>query len=177
MIKPRAMRKLPECDRCLLYSYNPFLSCAVHPAGPTGDSCLDFRPDPDAQTGRFEGFLGLEFSAGAGMEGDETPIDNPFDLDPSKNLWEPEGARFVDEEVVVERDTEGASHWEYRSFYNGEEIIQPRQRWTREEQLDLLDWHPMFTGRCPACELPFPRYEKPPVHWDCPQCGWVDDTV
>lgn len=89
------------------------------------------------------------------MEGDETPINNPFDLDPDEEQWEPEGA----------------------SYYNGELIVQPQQRWTREEQMELLDTHPMFTGRCPQCERPFPRYEKPPVHWDCPQCGWVDDTV
>lgn len=168
MIKPRAMRKLPECARCLLYSHNSFLVCAVHPAGPTGDSCLDFRPDPDAQNRRFEDFLGLQWEIGSGMEDYETPIDNPFDLDPDEELWEPTGARFVNGELVVERP---------RSFYNGEEIIQPPQRWTREEQLDLLDWHPLFTGRCPQCELPYPRYEKPPVHWDCPECGWVDDTV
>ena len=81
----------------------------------------------------------------------------------------------VNGKVVIERDNDflGA----HRSFYNGEEIIQPRQRWTREEQLELLDTHPMFTGRCPQCELPFPRYERPLVHWDCSQCGWVDDTL
>ena len=31
MIKPSSRRKLPECDRCLLYSHNSFLVCAVHP--------------------------------------------------------------------------------------------------------------------------------------------------
>lgn len=168
MIKPRALRKLPECDRCLLYANEPFLICAVHPAGPQNDTCLDFRPDPDAQNRRFEDFLGLESRAGEGMEDSETPIDNPFDLDPDEEQWEPEGARFVNGELIIERE---------RSFYNGEEIIQPRQRWRREEMLDLLDWHPLFTGRCPHCSRPFPRYERPPVHWDCPHCGWVDDTV
>ncbi len=102
----------------------------------------------------FKDFLGLESSAGEGMEESETPFENPFDLDPDQEQWKPEGA----------------------SYYNGELIVQPQQRWTREEQLELLDWHPMFTGRCPTCELPFPRYEKTPVHWDCP-CGWSDDTV
>jgi hypothetical protein len=108
----------------------------------------------------------------------ETPIDNPYDLDPDQQQWQPEGARFVNGELVSDRDKDsGASPWEHRSFYNGEEIIQPQQRWTREEQLDLLDYHPIFTGRCPQCECPFPRYEKPPVHWACDQCGWVDDSV
>jgi hypothetical protein len=26
-----------------------------------------------------------------------------------------------------------------------------------------LDTHPLFTGRCPRCEPPFPQYETPPV--------------
>ena len=111
------------------------------------------------------------------MEDYETPIDNPFDLDPDEEQWEPEGARFVNGEIVIERDNDsGASLWEHRSFYNGEEIIQPRQRWTREEQLHLLDNHPLFTGRCPQCGAEFERDYRALVHWDC-SCGWVDDTV
>jgi hypothetical protein len=43
------MPKIPECDRCLLYSHNPHLVCAVHPGGVDGNSCLDFREDPNAQ--------------------------------------------------------------------------------------------------------------------------------
>jgi len=70
-------------------------------------------------------------------------------------LWEPEGT----------------------SYYNGELILQPRQRWTPEQQLDLLDTHPLFTGRCPRCEMTYLQYETPPVHWDCSACGWVDDSV
>lgn len=161
LIKPRATRKLPECDRCLLCAHEPFVVCAVHPFGPEGDSCLDFRADPELESKRFVDFLGLQ------QQGDE-PYSNPFDLEPNEELWEPEGAKFVNGELVIEHE---------RSFYNGEEIIQPQQRWTREEQLNLLDWHPMFTGRCPHCERPFPKYEKPPVHWDCSACGWTDDTV
>ncbi|MBE9092398.1 hypothetical protein IQ252_00145 [Tychonema sp. LEGE 07203] len=118
------MPKIPECDRCLLYARNPHLVCAVHPAGPNTDTCLDFREDPNAAL---------------------------------EELWEPEGA----------------------SYYNGELILQPRQRWTLEQQLELLDTHPLFTGRCPRCEHPFPKYEIPPVHWDCIHCGWngFDETL
>jgi hypothetical protein len=108
------------------------------------------------------------------MEGDKTPV-NPFDLDPDETQWEPEGARFVNGELVIERVSEAPSE-ESRSFYNDQEIIQPQQRWTREEQLELLDWHPMSTGRCPHCGHQFPRHERPPVHWDC-ECGWIDDSV
>jgi len=43
--------------------------------------------------------------------------------------------------------------------------------------LELLDTHPLFTGLCPQCEHPFPKYERPPVHWDCAECGWMDDSV
>ncbi|MEG4407207.1 hypothetical protein [Microcoleus sp. MON2_D5] len=73
----------------------------------------------------------------------------------SEELWEPEGA----------------------SYYNGELILQPPQRWTLEQQLELLDTHPLFTGRCPQCKMTYPKYETPPVHWDCLECGWMDDSV
>jgi len=43
-----AMPKIHECDRCLLYARNPHLVCAVHPAGPNTNTCLDFRADPNA---------------------------------------------------------------------------------------------------------------------------------
>ncbi|MEA5578673.1 hypothetical protein [Anabaena sp. UHCC 0451] len=43
------MPKISECNRCLFYSHNPHLVCAVHPHGVTGDSCLDFREDPNAE--------------------------------------------------------------------------------------------------------------------------------
>nr|MDJ0799652.1 hypothetical protein [Calothrix sp. MO_167.B12] len=54
-------------------------------------------------------------------------------------LWEPEGARYVDDELVIER-----------TYYNGEEIIQPPQRWSQEQQLWLQI---------------------------SPECGWMDDSV
>jgi hypothetical protein len=52
--------------------------------------------------------------------------------DGGKGLWEPECA----------------------SYYGDELVITPEQRWNREQKLALLDWHPMFTGRCPHCEVP-----------------------
>ena len=88
------------------------------------------------------------------MEDYETPIDNPFDLDPDEEQWEPEGV----------------------SYYNGELIVQPHQRWTPEEQLHLLDNHPLFTGKCPQCGAEFERDYTARVHWDC-ECGWMDDLV
>ncbi|MBD1824391.1 hypothetical protein H6F51_18125 [Cyanobacteria bacterium FACHB-DQ100] len=63
------------------------------------------------------------------------------------------------------------------AVYAGELVIQPVQRWTREQQLALLDWHPMFTGRCPNCERTILQTHPARVNWDCEQCGWKDDLV
>ena len=87
------------------------------------------------------------------------------DIEPVE-LWEPQGARYVNDELVIERVT-----------YLGEEIHQPPQRRTREEQLELLDTHPMFSGFCPQCGYMFQRDYTALVHWDCPECGWKDDSV
>ncbi|MHC5939004.1 hypothetical protein [Nostoc sp.] len=123
--------KIPQCvgvarrrHRCLFYAHNPYLVCAVHLDGVNGNSCLDFREDPNAD-----------------------PVE----------LWEPEGA----------------------SYYNGELILQPQHRLTQQQQLELLDTHPMFTGRCPQCGYEFDRDWSARVHWDCPnsECGWMDDSV
>ena len=81
------------------------------------------------------------------------------DFEPDPNLlngewWEPEEA----------------------SFYGNELVISPSQRWTRAQKLELLLWHPLFTGLCPQCRYPFPP-DSEHVHWDCPSCGWKDDTV
>jgi hypothetical protein len=76
-----------------------------------------------------------------------------FDLDtslPAVELWEPEGA----------------------SYYAGELVIEPIQRWPREQKLALLDWHPMFTGRCPNCERSLVQTHPERVHWDCQECEW-----
>lgn len=155
MIKPRATRQIPDCERCLLYANEPFLVCAVHPFGPTGDSCLDFRLLPNAENRCFKDFLSLESRVEAEIADHEMPVDNPFDLAPDEELWEPEGA----------------------SYYAGELILQPKERWTSEEQLELLDTHPMFTGACPVCGYQFLRDNLPPVHWDCCNCGWKDDSL
>ncbi|NJN22048.1 MAG: hypothetical protein HC812_13770 [Leptolyngbya sp. RL_3_1] len=69
--------------------------------------------------------------------------------------WEPEGA----------------------SYYGDELVIEPLQRLTNQQRLELLDTHPMFTGRCPNCEMPIRQTTPARVHWDCERCGWVDDSV
>ncbi len=81
-------------------------------------------------------------------------------------LWEPEGASYIDGELVIER-----------SFYNGEEIPQPKQLLTLEEQWQILETHPFFTGHCPSCGYRFPHHIPDLVHFDCPECSWIDDSV
>lgn len=95
-----------------------------------------------------------EYSEGLQRHDSDEPFSNPCGLHPNEELWEPEGA----------------------SYYAGELVVQPRQRWTREEQLQLLDTHPMFTGCCPACGNQIKRDYRAVVHWDC-ACGWMDDTI
>ena len=58
------------------------------------------------------------------------------------------------------------------STYAGEVIMDPSK--DIHQQLALLNTHPLFTGRCPTCEMPITVFQ---VHWDCQHCGWVDDSV
>lgn len=69
---------------------------------------------------------------------------------PLEQDWTPDGAHYDGDDLVV--DTVDA--------------------WQQEQRLFLLDWHPLFTGRCPECEHPIPG----PIHYDCDHCGWKDDT-
>lgn len=144
------MSKIPNCDRCLFCAHDPHIVCAIHPSGPKSRDCIDFRLNPELEGKRFVDFLGL-----ASQRQDDEPYSNPYDLEPDEELWSPEGA----------------------SYYNGELILQPQQRWTPKEQLELLDTHPLFTGKCPQCGAEFDRDHTARVHWDCSVCGWMDDTV
>ncbi|MBW4445014.1 MAG: hypothetical protein KME10_28255 [Plectolyngbya sp. WJT66-NPBG17] len=63
------------------------------------------------------------------------------------------------------------------SYYAGELVPNPVQRWTREQQIALLDSHPMFTGRCSNCEQPMLQTHPARGHWNCEHCGWRDDSV
>jgi hypothetical protein len=79
----------------------------------------------------------LQWQIEEDIDGSDKLFSNPYNLEPNEELWQPEGA----------------------SYYNGELIVQPRfTRWTPQEQLELLDTHPLFTDRCPQYSSPFPQY-------------------
>ncbi len=62
------------------------------------------------------------------------------------------------------------------SWY-GDELIPDRpSRYTAEEQLEILNNHPFFTGVCPQCRHRFNRNDRI-IHYNCPGCGWVDNSV
>ncbi len=146
------MPKISDCDRCLYSSHNQYLICAIHPDGQNSGNCPDFQENPEAKNGKFVDFLNL--LQRVEDSDNHEPFSNPFSLNSDDEQWEPEGA----------------------SYYNGELILQPKQK-TREEQLWLLDNHPLFTSVCPACKYHFPQANFHIVHFDCPSCGWVDDSV
>lgn len=60
------------------------------------------------------------------------------------------------------------------SYYAGDLIFNPGRMHSPsvDEQNQLLDSHPLFTGRCPHCEMPIQQTDPPRVH-----CDWVDDLV
>ena len=64
-----------------------------------------------------------------------------------------------------------------QSSYGNEEIAPLIDRLSLEQKLELLDWHPIFTGRCPNCEMPIRLQSPPQVHWDCEACAWKDDSI
>lgn len=116
--------------------------------------CPDFSPNPELKGKRFTDFLGLLQQNVEHPNNSESFI-NPFKLEPDEELWEPEGA----------------------TYYAGELILQPQKRWTRQEQLELLDTHPMFTGCCPECSYKFSTDNPPQVQWDCLNCTWKDNSL
>lgn len=69
-------------------------------------------------------------------------------------------------------------------FWYGDELISdcdPRRRhrlsrYSPSEQIQILDTHFFFTGVCPQCKHEFSRNNLT-VHYDCPDCGWIDDSV
>jgi hypothetical protein len=73
----------------------------------------------------------------------------------SEELWTPEGYYWYGEELIPYK----------------------RSRLTQEDRLQIAKTHPFFTGICSKCGYNFDLNNPPLVHWDCPQCGWIDDSV
>lgn len=85
--------------------------------------------------------------------------------------------------TIHPQGVEGSSCLDFRqkisqaSYYNGQLIVQPKQTKTKEEKLELLDNHPFFTGICPECGYTFDRDYVSRIHFDCPDCGWLDNSI
>jgi hypothetical protein len=69
--------------------------------------------------------------------------------------------------------------WSPEGYYwwDGELLPNRPVTLTLEEQLEILDSHPFFTKVCPKCGYHFNESNLPLIHWDCPACDWVDDSV
>ena len=92
-------------------------------------------------------------------------INNPYYPEPDMN-WSPTGTDYVNGELVMKE-----------SYYNGELIKQPQQRFSKEEMLYLIDTHPLFTNTCPNCNYEFEKQDSPSTHYNCPECGWDDSDI
>ncbi|MEH2378970.1 MAG: hypothetical protein V7K27_08695 [Nostoc sp.] len=46
-VSRQLLETLRKRHRCLLYAHNRHIVCLVHPDGVDGDSCLDFRENPN----------------------------------------------------------------------------------------------------------------------------------
>lgn len=88
-----------------------------------------------------------------------------------------EGDRCLD--FRPDKDAEIEEKWCPQGYsWYGDNLIPNRpSRYTSEQQLQILDNHPFFTGVCPNCKHEFDKNNAPKVHWDCPVCDWVDDSV
>ena len=121
--------------------------CPVHPYGVYGNDCLDFRQDPNKE-------------------------------EVEEEVWSPEGYTF-DKEGELQPLTDDDNHPDgyILNYYDGELVVTKPSPYTKEELLELIEYHPIFTGVCPQCKHEFDKKNPPQVHWDCPNCGWVDDSV
>ena len=63
------------------------------------------------------------------------------------------------------------------SWYGGELIPNKLPKYTSEQQIEMLDTHPFFTGVCPNCKHQFDRTNHQIIHFDCTICGWTDDSI
>jgi hypothetical protein len=48
---------------------------------------------------------------------------------------------------------------------------------SRSEQLEVMQTHPLFTGKCPCCDASLPVSKQAPTQLNCDHCGWVDPVA
>lgn len=114
---------------------------------------IEIRHSPECQRCQlFSGFLE-----------DEYPVCGIYPLGPAE-IPCPDFAEITEDCVPV-----GGA------YYNGEFILDSPAYLTTAERLELVETHPLFTGKCPNCGAQFDK--TPSVHWDCKNCGWLDDSV
>ena len=62
------------------------------------------------------------------------------------------------------------------AFYKDNELIKDWVGYlTASERIEVLESHPYLTGICPKCGASFG--ESRPIHYDCRECGWIDDSI
>ena len=76
------------------------------------------------------------------------------------------------------KDAKVEKQWSPEGYsWYGDELISNRpSRYSQSEQLEILNGHPFFTGVCPQCRHEFDK-DNMPVHFDCPNCDFIDDSV
>jgi hypothetical protein len=50
-------------------------------------------------------------------------------------------------------------------------------RLSRSEQLQVMQTHPLFTGKCPCCGTSISTTVQSTHQLNCHSCGWVDDVT
>lgn len=72
-------------------------------------------------------------------------------------------------EVIEDWEAVGA-------FYKDNELLKDWAGYlTSSERIEVLESHPIFTGICPECGASF--RDCRPIHYDCRECGWMDDSI
>ena len=90
----------------------------------------------------------------SGVETDKCLDFRPDPNIKTEELWSPQGYSWYGDELISDRSS----------------------RYSQSEQTQILDNHPFFTGVCPRCRYKFDE-DNLPIHYDCPNCSWVDDSV
>ncbi|MGB5595694.1 MAG: hypothetical protein WBM32_10720 [Crocosphaera sp.] len=59
------------------------------------------------------------------------------------------------------------------AYYDGV-FYSTEPKYTSEQQWDIVEHHPFFTGVCPECQHKFENIKT--ETWDCPECGYEYQT-